>query len=90
MRLMDLGKGAFLMATEEQQTSGETIRQSVAERAYAIWENEGKPHGRDVDHWLRAEVEAGKTEVNVDPPLEPEKQPAASAKSSKKIAARRK
>jgi hypothetical protein len=26
-------------------------------RAYFIWEQEGKQHGYDVDHWLRAEAE---------------------------------
>jgi hypothetical protein len=27
----------------------------VATCAYLIWEQEGRPHGRDVDHWLEAE-----------------------------------
>ena len=26
----------------------------IRERAYAIWEAEGRPHGRDVEHWARA------------------------------------
>ncbi len=26
-------------------------------RAYHIWEAEGKPIGKDFDHWLRAEAE---------------------------------
>jgi hypothetical protein len=30
---------------------------NIQERAYHIWENEGRPHGRDFDHWLRAEQE---------------------------------
>ncbi|HEV3177804.1 MAG TPA: DUF2934 domain-containing protein [Stellaceae bacterium] len=29
----------------------------IAKRAYAIWEVEGRPSGRDLDHWLRAEAE---------------------------------
>ena len=29
----------------------------IAKRAYAIWEREGRPHGRDFDHWLKAERE---------------------------------
>jgi hypothetical protein len=29
----------------------------IRERAYSIWEQEGRPHGRDVDHRLRAEPE---------------------------------
>jgi flagellar biosynthesis regulator FlaF len=31
--------------------------QRVRERAYRIWENEGCPHGRDMEHWLQAERE---------------------------------
>jgi len=31
--------------------------QAIRERAYAIWEEEGRPEGRHVDHWLRAEAE---------------------------------
>jgi hypothetical protein len=27
----------------------------VEEHAYKIWEQEGRPHGRDKDHWHRAE-----------------------------------
>jgi len=29
----------------------------IRERAYSIWEQEGRPHGRDVDHRMRAEAE---------------------------------
>lgn len=29
----------------------------IAARAYHIWEREGRPHGRDLDHWLAAERE---------------------------------
>jgi hypothetical protein len=33
----------------------------VAERAYHIWEADGRPEGAALDHWLRAEAElAGK------------------------------
>jgi hypothetical protein len=37
------------MTTEKEQR--------IRERAYAIWEQEGRPHGRDLDHRLRAEAE---------------------------------
>lgn len=33
------------------------LRQVIKERAYAIWEREGRPDGKDPDHWLRAEAE---------------------------------
>ena len=29
----------------------------IRERAYDLWVSEGRPDGRDVDHWLRAEQE---------------------------------
>jgi len=29
----------------------------IRERAYSIWEQQGRPHGRDVDHRMRAEAE---------------------------------
>jgi len=31
--------------------------QAIRERAYAIWEEEGRPEGRDLEHWLQAETE---------------------------------
>jgi Protein of unknown function (DUF2934) len=29
----------------------------IRERAFAIWEEEGRPEGKSVVHWLRAEAE---------------------------------
>lgn len=29
----------------------------VQERAYEIWEHEGRPDGKEMEHWLRAEAE---------------------------------
>lgn len=41
--------------------SGETDRdRRVRERAYEIWEQEGRPSGRERDHWERADREVGK------------------------------
>ncbi len=31
--------------------------EQVRERAYLIWVDEGRPHGRELDHWLRAKWE---------------------------------
>ena len=28
--------------------------EAIRDRAYAIWEREGRPPGRDRDHWLQA------------------------------------
>jgi hypothetical protein len=36
-------------------------RSQIAERAFEIWEHEGKPHGRDQEHWQRAEIELRET-----------------------------
>jgi hypothetical protein len=30
--------------------------QAIRERAYAIWEQEGHPEGKALDHWLLAEA----------------------------------
>ncbi len=29
----------------------------IRQRAYEIWQSEGRPEGRDVEHWQRAEAE---------------------------------
>ena len=33
------------------------IQKLIAERAYELWENQGKPHGCDLIHWHEAEQE---------------------------------
>jgi hypothetical protein len=41
----------------------------IAERAYRIWEDAGRPEGHDVEHWLSAEAElaeAGPAEAEAD------------------------
>jgi hypothetical protein len=42
----------------------------IAKRAYSIWEVEGRPSGRDLDHWLRAqaEVERERAEIAKETP----------------------
>lgn len=35
----------------------ETMRQVIRERAYALWEADGRPEGRERDYWLQAEQE---------------------------------
>jgi hypothetical protein len=42
--------------------------QRIRERAYEIWESEGKPHGRDDDHWRRAEADVEKEAVHAGSP----------------------
>ena len=33
------------------------LERRVRERAYQIWEQEGRPHGRDAHHWQQAAAE---------------------------------
>jgi len=42
-----------------------SANERVRSKAYEIWENEGRPDGRALDHWLQAE-----TEVQGDRPIE--------------------
>ena len=40
-------------------------RQRISEKAYRLWEKEGQPAGRDLDHWVEAEREVdGSTQTN--------------------------
>ena len=39
--------------------AGGDDKQRIRERAYELWEREGRPHGRHVDHWMQAEREVG-------------------------------
>lgn len=32
-------------------------KELIKQRAYAIWEQEGRPHGRHEEHWTRASEE---------------------------------
>ena len=48
--------------------SGE-VRRAIEVRAYLIWECEGRPHGREKEHWRRAEAEImGKAPAKKAPP----------------------
>lgn len=31
-------------------------RDKILHKAFEIWEAEGKPHGQDMEHWLKAEL----------------------------------
>ena len=53
----------------------------IARRAYALWESEGRPHGRDQEHWARAEREFGPATAPVS------KTAAASAEAQPTVAA---
>lgn len=67
--------------TERDRDRSEKIR----ERAYQLWEEEGRPHGREDVHWQRAAEEfddpggeRSQSETPLDPPVaseEPKKAP---------------
>jgi hypothetical protein len=63
-------------------------QQEIAQRAYALWEREGRPHGRNLEHWLSAESELAQaapiTPLSADIPAKPARRV---AKSGSKDAA---
>lgn len=56
-------------SNSQKNSSGQSRWKSpeaqVRETAYYIWEKEGRPAGREMDHWLRAEHEV-RTLKNAD------------------------
>ncbi len=36
------------------------VEELIRQRAYFLWEDEGRPHGRETDHWHRATTELQK------------------------------
>jgi hypothetical protein len=44
-------------ATYARQQTGEPTVEQIAQRAYEIYEREGRQDGRDLENWLRAEAE---------------------------------
>ena len=45
-------------------TSRDITAEQIAQRAYLLWEQQGRPHGRDVANWLLAESQL-KQEVSL-------------------------
>ena len=40
---------------------------AIRERAYTIWEQDGRPEGRSLAHWSQAEAEIGTERVSTAP-----------------------
>lgn len=53
---------------------------TIAARAYEIWEKQGRPHGRDKEHWLQAAAELA--------PIEARRAPKPAAKAARTPPAR--
>ncbi|RVJ32203.1 DUF2934 domain-containing protein [Sinorhizobium medicae] len=62
-----LHKGVHSMANGNDQIREDRIR----ERAYEIWEREGRKYGDHERHWEEAEKELRKKESGVDPSANP-------------------
>lgn len=60
--------------------------QAVRERAYYIWEGEGRVHGRAHIHWLRAEAELSTVEPAKKPARKAAEKPAVKAETVKAAA----
>jgi hypothetical protein len=66
---------------EKVVMSLDNLAEQIRKRAYEIWEDEGRPHGRDMQHWVQAETEFHPRlrVVNLNDPL-----PAAPKKPARK------
>lgn len=70
--------------------------EAIKERAYHIWIREGRPHGRDFEHWVQAQVELeaelrggnGAPKKKAAPRKSAAKAPAAKAAAAKPAAAK--
>ncbi len=59
-------------------------KSKIEQAAYRIWEEEGRPEGRDLDHWLQAEAQAGGAKA---PAIKAEKPKAAAKPKAEKVKA---
>ena len=48
--------------------AGPPTNEQIAALAYCIWEQEGRPEGRDLEHWRTAEAQLRQTRVPSGPP----------------------
>ena len=60
------------------------FEQRVRDRAYALWESEGRPVGRDAEHWRMSE-EATRAEITLPASAKAAK-PASAKKGARKRA----
>ena len=47
----------LLSELEKVVMSLDNLAEQIRKRAYEIWEGEGRPHGRHIQHWFQAETE---------------------------------
>jgi hypothetical protein len=46
-----------IMAKKFSKTVEQPTHDEIAARAYSIFEERGRPHGRDLEHWFEAEAQ---------------------------------
>jgi hypothetical protein len=56
------------MKAKPAKRLSDEARRAIELRAYLIWEGEGRPHGREKEHWQRAEAEILSTKPAKKPP----------------------
>jgi hypothetical protein len=54
----------------EGNIMSDDLDEKIRGRAYTIWEEEGGEHGRDREHWARAEQEVGSDGRSVTAPTQ--------------------
>jgi len=52
------GKKAATPKTGDKKSSSakESVQDKIARVAYELFEKSGRPHGKDVEHWIEAEA----------------------------------
>ncbi len=58
-------------------------RAEIQRRAYEIWEREGRPNGREFDHWVAAEAELAQAAQAPEAPPRKPRAPRAKAAPAK-------
>jgi hypothetical protein len=56
------------------RTRAQPTHKDIEVCAYWIWEQEGRPEGRALDHWLQAELQLLFASILPDPTLEAEQE----------------
>ena len=51
------GRGSKKTDNRSSKTKGSLTREDIQRRAWEIWQSEGCPEGRALEHWLQAEEE---------------------------------
>jgi len=54
---------------EDRNFDDKSLERRIRERAYYIWIQEGRPEGRDKEHWRLAEVQLTAKEQSGETPI---------------------